>query len=255
VIAVKAGSETVGAFFDLDGTLLGAPSLESRFIGYLLERDEISGGHVGRWLARFAGSFWRDLHGATEGNKRYLCGISEGLVDEWEQSLAVEFYCGDSLPFFEEALQRIVWHGALGHRLFIVSGTLAPLARVVARRLSALVSAELEVRATELGLSPGAAPSWSGRIAGEHMSGGAKLRAVTELAARYRTDLARSYAYGDSVGDVQMLEAVGYGVAVNPTRRLARVARERGWQTRVWEKTVGEIPSAAGPRLASKAAR
>ena len=252
---MKAGSETVGAFFDLDGTLLGAPSLEWRFIEYLLGRDEISGGHVGRWLARFAGSFWRDLHGATEGNKRYLCGISEGLVDEWEQSLGLEFYCEDSLAIFEEALQRIVWHGALGHRLFIVSGTLGPLARVVARRLSALVAAEVEVRATELGTAAGAARIWNGRIAGEHMSGRAKLRAVTELAARYEIDLARSCAYGDSFGDLKMLEAVGCGIAVNPTRRLAHVARERGWQTRVWEKTLNEIPSTTGPRLASKAAQ
>ncbi len=67
--------ETAGAFFDLDGTVLAAPSLEWRFIGYLLERDEISARLVGRWLAGFAGNFWRDLRGATEGNKRYLCGI------------------------------------------------------------------------------------------------------------------------------------------------------------------------------------
>ena len=253
--AVDAGAEMVGAFFDLDGTLLPAPSLEWRFIGYLLERDEISGGHVGRWLARFAGSFWHDLHGATEGNKRYLCGISEGLVDEWEHSLGVEFFIGDVLPFFEEALQRIVWHRARGHRLFIVSGTLAPLARVVARRLSAFVSAGIEVCATELEVAPGGAQIWNGYIRGEHMSGGAKLCAVTRIAARYGIDLARSYAYGDSAGDLQMLEAVGSGVAVNPTAQLARVARKRGWQTCVWEKGLGEIPNAAARRLASRVAR
>jgi HAD superfamily hydrolase (TIGR01490 family) len=255
VIAAEAGAESLGAFFDLDGTLLGAPSLEWRFIGYLLERDEISGRHVGRWVARFVADFWHDLHGATVGNKRYLCGISEAVADEWGKSLAMEYFRRDALAFFEEALQQIVWHGVQGHRLFIVSGTVAPLARVVARRLSVLVSAEIEVCATELEVAPGAARSWSGRIDGEHMSGGAKLRAVTELAARYEIDVARSYAYGDSVSDVQMLDAVGYGVAVNPTRRLARVARGRGWQRRVWEKTLDEIPSVAGPRLASKAAR
>jgi HAD superfamily hydrolase (TIGR01490 family) len=255
VIAVEAGVEKVGAFFDLDGTLLGAPSLEWRFSGYLLERDEISGRHAGRLLARFARTFWHDLHGATEGNKRYLRGISERLGDEWEQSLGLEFFRGDALAFFEEALQRIVWHGAQGHRVFVVSGTLAPLARVVARRLSALVSAELEVCATELETAAGAARIWDGRIRGEHMSGEAKLRAVTGLAAHYGIDLARSYAYGDSIGDVQMLQAVGYGVAVNPTRRLAQVARERGWQTRVWEKTVGEISHVAARRLASRVVR
>jgi len=255
VIAVEAGAATVGAFFDLDGTVLPAPSLEWRFLGYLLEHDEISGGQVGRWLTRFAGSAWRDLHGATVGNKRYLCGISVGLADEWEQSLGPEFYCGDSLGFFEEALQRIVWHRAQGHRVFVVSGTLAPLARVVARRVSTLVSAEIEVCATELEAAPGVARIWNGCIAGEHMSGGAKLRAVAGIAARYGIDLARSYAYGDSFGDLRMLEGVGNSVAVNPTRRLARVARERGWQLCVWEKTFSEIPHVAARRFASRVAQ
>ena len=255
MIAEEAGAASVGAFFDLDGTVLPAPSLEWRFIGYLLEHDEISGGQVERWLARFAGSAWRDLHGATVGNKRYLCGISEGLVDEWEQSLGLEFYCGDSLGFFEEALQRIVWHRAQGHRVFVVSGTLAPLARVVARRVSRLVSADIEVCATELEIVAGAARIWNGCIAGEHMSGGAKLRVVGGLATRYGLDLWRSYAYGDSAGDLQMLESVGCAVAVNPTRRLAREARKRGWQTCIWEKTVGEISHAAARPLASRVAR
>jgi phosphoserine phosphatase len=255
VIAVEAGAASVGAFFDLDGTVLPAPSLEWRFVGYLLEHDEISGGHVGRWLARFAGSVWRDLHGATVGNKRYLCGVSEGLADEWEQSLAMEYFCGDALGLFEEALQRIVWHGVQGHRVFVVSGTLAPLARVVARRVSTLVCAEIEVCATELEAAPGVARIWNGCIAGEHMSGGAKLRAVAGIAARYGIDLARSYAYGDSFGDLRMLEGVGNSVAVNPTRRLARVARERGWQTCVWEKTFSEIPHVAARRFASRVAQ
>jgi len=255
VIAAETGAETVGAFFDLDGTLLGAPSLEWRFIGYLLERDEISGRQVGRWLARFAGSFWHDLHGATEGNKRHLCGIGEALVDEWEQSLGLEFFRGDALAFFEEGLQRIVWHGAQGHRLFIVSGTLAPLARVVARRLAALISAEIEVSATELEIAPGGARIWNGRICGEHMSGGAKLRAVTKFAARHGVDLSRSYAYGDGFADLRMLDAVGHAVAVNPTRRLAGAARKRGWQSCVWEKTFGESSHVDARQLASKAAR
>jgi HAD superfamily hydrolase (TIGR01490 family) len=255
VIAVDAAAETVAAFFDLDGTLLPAPSLEWRFIGYLLQRDEISSARVGRWLAGFAGSFWRDLHGATEGNKRYLCGISEELVSDWERSLAAEYYCGRSLAFFEEALQQIVWHRAQGHRVLLVSGTLAPLACVAARSLAALASAEVGVCATELEVATGTARIWSGRIVGAHMSGGAKLRAVRALATRCSLDLSRSYAYGDSFGDLRMLESVGYSVAVNPTRRLAHTARQRGWQTCVWEKSIGEISPPAAPRLASRTAR
>jgi HAD superfamily hydrolase (TIGR01490 family) len=255
VIAVDADGGMVAAFFDLDGTLLAAPSLEWRFVGYLLKRDEIRGGHVTRWLARIAEDFWHDPRGATVGNKRYLCGIGERLLDEWERSDAPELFRGGALTIFDEALQRIVWHRAQDHRLFVVSGTLAPLARVVARCLATRAAADIEVCATELEVAVGAARIWNGRIAGEHMSGGAKLRAVRRFAVRYGIDLARSYAYGDSLGDLQMLEGVGNAVAVNPTRDLARVARKRGWRTCNWEKTLGGISSAGARQFASKAAR
>jgi HAD superfamily hydrolase (TIGR01490 family) len=245
VTVAQTRAETAGAFFDLDGTLLPAPSLEWRFIGYLLERDEISSAHVGRWLARFAAAFWRDPREATDGNKRYLRGISETLVHDWERSLAPRFFHRDSLAFFDEALERISWHCARHHRVFLVSGTLAPLARVVARNLAARVSADIDVCATELDVAPGPNGIWNGRIAGEHMSGCAKLRAVVGLAARHGLDLSRSYAYGNSVRDLQMLEGVGQAVAVNPTRRLARAARKRGWQTCAWQKRLDEIPRAA----------
>ena len=117
------------------------PPLEWRFIGYLLERDEISSGHVGRWLARFAGGFWRDLHGSTVGNKRLSLRnqrrASERLGKIGGRRI---FLPGVHWQFYDEALQRIVWHGAQGHRVFLVSGSLAPLARVVARNLAARVS-------------------------------------------------------------------------------------------------------------------
>ncbi len=224
-----------GAFFDIDGTLLPGPSLEWRFIGYLLERGEISSANGARWLVQFLRAFWRDPHGAAAGNKSYLAEVSAEWVNSWEKSLAPIFCSSDSLPFFEDALQRIAWHGAQGHRVFLVSGTLAPLARVVARRIAVRVSVDIEACATELEVAPDSAQIWSGRIAGEHMSGGAKACAVRRLAARYGLDLAGCYAYGDSAADEQMLEAVGHAVAVNATRRLAR----RGEEARTGERASG----------------
>ena len=44
-------------------------------------------------------------------------------------------------------------------------------------------------------------------------------------------DLAASTAYSDSYSDVPFLEAVGHPVAVNPDRRLKKIARLRGWPT------------------------
>ena len=49
--------ERIGAFFDLDGTLLQSPSLEWRFITWLAARDKIGSGEIGRWLGCFAKTF------------------------------------------------------------------------------------------------------------------------------------------------------------------------------------------------------
>ena len=61
---------------------------------------------------------------------------------------------------------------------------------------------------------------------------------MEEAAERDGIDLAASYAYSDSITDEPMLAAVGHPVAVNPDRALARVAAERGWEVRVFERPV-----------------
>jgi hypothetical protein len=42
-------------------------------------------------------------------------------------------------------------------------------------------------------------------------------------------DLSASYAYADSISDLQLLEMVSNPVAVYPDERLRQVARDRGW--------------------------
>ena len=49
------------------------------------------------------------------------------------------------------------------------------------------------------------------------------------LAEREGYDLAECTAYSDSHTDLPFLEVVGHPVAVNPDRRLRRIAQERGW--------------------------
>jgi len=56
-----------------------------------------------------------------------------------------------------------------------------------------------------------------------------KANAMRELAAREAIDLDRSTAYSDSHTDLAFLEAVGNPVAVNPDRKLRKIALERDW--------------------------
>ena len=243
-----SAQEKIGAFFDLDGTLLPPPSLEWRFIGWLIARDEIGGCDIARWLGHFAKTVLRDPRGATLANKMYLAGMRESLAADWENSPAP-----GSLPLFPQGIERVGWHLAQGHRVFFVSGTLGPLARAVARCLSG----QLEVRATELESSNGL---WTGRLVGEHLRGEAKARAVRALAARYVLELRESYAYGNCLADLPMLESVGRPVAVNPRVGLERIACSEadprcgdaprfGWQVCAWKESPSQSSATGRQRV------
>jgi HAD superfamily hydrolase (TIGR01490 family) len=235
--------ESIGAFFDLDGTLVAPPSLEWQFLGYLLGRDAIGGSEIGRWLGRCAKHLFRDPRAATTGNKMHLAGLRESLVADWANSVAP-----DSLRIFPAGIERVAWHFAQGHRVVLISGTLTPLAEALARRLPGPV----EICATDLEARGG---YWTGRLDGERMSGEAKARAVRSLAARLGLALWESYSYGNSITDLPMLDSVGHRVAVNPTGRLRRVARREGWQSCDWEASVVASPDGPVRRLSPKAAR
>ncbi len=222
----------IGAFFDLDGTLLPPPSLERRFIGYLLRRRVLR-------VTSLLGWFVDVLENApigtpfAEADRSYLAGLSASLADEWLADLPhIASLFRRRTPRSSNSMRRY------GHRVFIISGTLAPLARAVARQLPD----EPIVCATELKTCESRARNdtgallWNGRLAGEWLNGAAKAGAVHSLGAQYELDLSRSFAFGDSAGDFAMLVAVGNPRAVNPALGLRRIAHARGWQVERWNQ-------------------
>lgn len=233
----------VAAFFDLDGTLLAPPSLEWRFLVWLLGRDEISGGNFGRWVADGAKTIWRDRRAAIEGNKLYLAGLPESLAADWMSSGEQ-----NSPPYYVEGLARLTWHHAQRHRLFLVTGTLAPLARAIVCRFAWPV----EVVATEPEVFDG---HWTGWLAGDHMSRETKARSIRMLAAQHGLDLSECFAYGNHADDIPMLQSFGHAVAVNPSWRLARAARRRRWQICRWHESCTSEQMARAGQLAPKEAR
>ena len=225
----------VGAFFDLDGTLSTAPSLEWRFIGYLLERDEITTVNVARWVAHAAKTVLSGGRRAVFTNKYYLAGIRESIVEEWERA----FEPG-SLSLFAAGINRMCWHLESGHRVVLVTGTIAPLARVIQRHLPS----EVEARATELEIVDGC---FTGRICGAHLSFEEKARVIREEAANCNLDLSRSFAYGNEMSDAAMLKAVGHPTAVNASWWLNREAWKYGWTVCSWavSREAGRRPRTA----------
>ncbi|MGB9245710.1 MAG: HAD-IB family phosphatase [Candidatus Acidiferrales bacterium] len=235
--------EKIGAFFDLDGTLLAPPSLEWRFIGYLLERDEITTKSVAWWVAGSAKALLNGGRCAVFAKKHYLTGIRESIVGEWAKTIT-----HGSLPLFVEGIDRMRQHLERGHRVVLVTGTLAPLAHAITDHLPRGV----EVRATKLEIRDGCI---TGKISGTHLGFEEKARLIREGAADFDLDLPQSFAYGNEMSDIRMLEAVGHPAAVNASWSLKREARKRGWPVYHWSSSRLEKKRMANAAVAPKEAR
>lgn len=232
------------AFFDLDGTLLPPPSLERRFLRYLWWRGEMGAANWLRWAVHALLRVPLGLRRATEANKSYYAGVRIIAAEQWT-SRGVHFHPVPSV--FAEGVERIRWHAAQGHTVFLVTGTIEPLAQWFAR---AILPPSVRVVATRLDSREG---QWTGRLDGPHMAGRAKALAAIELAARAGIDLQQCYAYADRAADRWLLAAVGHPVAVNPSSALRIVARRRGWAMECWKSPLGVTHNTT--RFASTPAR
>jgi HAD superfamily hydrolase (TIGR01490 family) len=208
----------IAAVFDIDGTLLPAPSLELRLLAHLALNGELHLRAIGKWLRSLP------VHSlALDANKAYLEGVRIRAAQEWIAGKFAE------LELFSDALTMMDWHCRRGHAIVLISGTLAPLARAVGNLLAG--DAEIFVSATELECN---GDRWSGRVAGEAICGPAKERALLRIAAENNFDLSRSYAYADSWKDRWLLGSVGHPIVVNSAPRMARHARQCGWRLLNW---------------------
>ncbi|HXW18616.1 MAG TPA: HAD-IB family phosphatase [Candidatus Acidoferrales bacterium] len=221
----------IGAFFDLDGTLMPWPSLEWRFVTYLGSRDVLGPRAAMRQLAAVIENAIGGYPLARNG-WAYLDGVLPSLVNDWLADKLEPF------PIFEDGLRRLEWHACQGHHVAIISGTLAPLARAFARQLGI----SLEVHATELSTARDIstrrarpeAGRWTGQQASEWPNGMTKAQIVQRIASAQHLELARSFAYGNSAADAEMLAATGLPRAVNPSPGLRRIAGQRRWVVESW---------------------
>jgi HAD superfamily hydrolase (TIGR01490 family) len=219
------------AFFDLDKTVIAKASLVA-FGRPLYDAGMISRAVIARALWS---NFLFQRLGAGEERMRKFRSSALRVTRGWDQAL-VSAIVRDTLVdviepiVYAEALDLIQEHQRAGRRVFLVSASpeeiVAPLAQFLGVDEAISSRAELD----ESGRYTGNVEFWS--------YGPYKVEAINAAAQRYGIDLSRSYAYSDSVTDVPMLETVGIPVAVNPDRDLARVARDRGWETRWFEHPV-----------------
>ncbi|MGQ9491853.1 MAG: HAD family hydrolase [Anaerolineae bacterium] len=137
------------------------------------------------------------------------------LSQEWFQAMLRHYIT-------EDGRKQVCWHREQGHHVAIVSAATPFAVAPVAHDLG-LADHYLATRLEIMG------GRFTGRLVQPACFGKGKLLLASAYAAAHGLDLRRSYFYSDSHDDLPLLEAVGHPVAVNPSRRLARVAAQRGW--------------------------
>jgi HAD superfamily phosphoserine phosphatase-like hydrolase len=196
----------IAAVFDIDGTLVPAPSLEMRLLADLAIARKIPLRAIGAWMSGLLSQILgmsRDDANISERtlalhqNKIYWAEVRICDTDAWIEREIAE------LEIFAEALAIVDWHRRRGHAIVLISGTLAPLARAVGALLAG--DGDINVCATELECD---GDHWTGRVNGEAICGPAKERVLMQLAAENNFDLSQSYAYADSWNDRWLLGVV-----------------------------------------------
>ncbi len=224
--AGRPGGLTPGpgaAFFDLDKTLIqGSSAFQFGRAAYragLLGRRQLLSDAIANLQFRLRGASDEDSIALRE---RISASLQGTRVTDLER-LGADVLAGILPRVYPQMLALAHEHQDAGRRAFIVTAASQELAEILARVLAfdgAIGSALSEV----------VDGVYTGTPTGLFIYRGGKAQAIEELAAREGIDLITSYAYSDSESDLPMLRAVGNPVAVNPDAKLARIAREEGWQ-------------------------
>ncbi len=214
------GRERVAAFFDFDRTLV---EVESGKIGmeWLRKHDMLPPGFL--ILVFLAGFLYKMRFISDERMVRILLTFYRGRRLGDFQRGAEEFYMGYLKPHLApNILAKLDFHRGKGHLLVLISGSLRYLLEPVVKDLgfNVLLCTDLEVGAD--GLLTG--KSKDGICVGEN-----KKRLTLTLAEREGLDLAQSYAYGNDMVDLHLLEVVGNPSVVEPKAPLEKIARRRSW--------------------------
>lgn len=213
----------VVAFFDVDNTLLPGAASEVRFVRHLWRK-----GVVGwRELAASAAYLVRAMPPVSYQPLRLRKLYLEGKSPEHIEQLADRFTREALIPALsQQALRQVDHHRRAGHEVVLVTGSLDILMVPLARFLS--VETVIAARPAR------DARGYTGHLVPPLPYGDGKRAHIEALAQERGIDLGASYAYGDSPGDVGLLEVVGYPQVVNPIRGMHRIARRRRWPITQW---------------------
>ncbi len=218
------------AFFDLDKTIIATSSAlafsRPFYAGGLMNRRSVLRSAYAQVVFHLGGADHDQMEKMREFLSRMVTGWSVETVSE---IVADTLHHIVEPLVYAEAVALIDEHHRAGRDVVIVSASGSEMVVPIGAMLGVddVIASRLEIL--------------DGRYTGAidfYSYAENKASAIHDLAERRGYDLARCFAYSDSITDVHMLEVVGHPSAVNPDRELRRVARDRSWPVLVFERPV-----------------
>ncbi len=219
-VAASPPGPKVGAFFDLDGTLVAG------FTAVILTRERFRNHDmgVGELISMIAAGLNHQLGGME----------FESLINKASAALRGRSYSdllqiGERL--FVEKIEKRIYpemrelveaHLDRGHTVVLSSSALTIQVEPVARFLGIAntLTNRFEIDADG---------ALTGKVIAPILWGPGKADAVQKFAAKHQIDLADSYFYADGDEDVALMYLVGNPRPTNPGDKMREVARKRGW--------------------------
>ncbi len=210
----------IGAFFDLDGTLVAG------FTAVILTQERLRRRDMGvgelfsmvtaglnHQLGRIE---FEELIGKAAGA---LAGRALSDLEEIGERLFNQKIESRIYPEMRELVRA---HLARGHTVVLSSSALTIQVHPVARFLGIINTLTNKFETDEDG-------SLTGDVEKPILWGPGKAAAVQKFAAEHDIDLKDSYFYADGDEDVALMYLVGNPRPTNPEGKMAAVARRRGW--------------------------
>ena len=210
----------VGAFFDLDGTLVAGYTAAAQTRDRLRRRDL----RVVEFLTivQLAVQFRlgrRAFETLIESSALTVKGRLAREVDEMGERICRQSVADLIYPEMRELVRA---HQRRGHSVVLSSSALTNQVAPVARYLGIEHIVCNRLVADEQGIL-------TGEIEQPVVWGPTKASAVQQFAADHQVDLKSSYFYADGDEDLALMYLVGNPRPVNPGPALTRVAERRGW--------------------------
>ncbi len=206
--------KNIAAFFDIDGTLY-RDSLMIEHFKKLIKYEVID---PALWHSHVKHTYknWQERVGEYENYMEELASVYvdslKGLKKEEIQFISEQVIKLKGNQVYTYTRDQIEWHKEQGHKVFFISGSPEHLVARMAQKYGVE-----DFKGTEYLLNPDGTftgqviPNWDAQ---------SKNRVIHAFVGQYDIDLSKSYAYGDTNGDLSMMCLVGNPVAINPTREL-----------------------------------